>query len=174
MVSIYDPVCCFINNGVSFWIFTSHHRVAQGHPRTITAEGKVIKSCVHKPQPLERKPWRWSGTDFNLLRLLVCGVRAQCCFTSTETVRTVRDWGAQDGHLDFHTAPELWGLQFNVSLRPQRPRGAQDGHLDFFTQLLSSEAFSSMLVSFQETIRTVSDGEPRTATSTFTDTAPEL
>ena len=28
----------------------------------------------------------------------------KCCFTSTETVRTIRD---QDGHLDFHTAPEL-------------------------------------------------------------------
>ena len=28
-----------------------------------------------------------------------------CCFTSTETVRTIR---AQDGHLHFHTAPELW------------------------------------------------------------------
>ena len=29
-------------------------------------------------------------------------VPIQCCFTSTETVRTVTD-----GHLDFHTAPEL-------------------------------------------------------------------
>ena len=31
----------------------------------------------------------------------------QCCFTSTETVRLIRT-GAQDGHLEFHTAPELW------------------------------------------------------------------
>ena len=43
----------------------------------------------------------------------------QCCFMSTETVRTIRDetvyrnsrdyWGrdAQDDHTDFHTAPEL-------------------------------------------------------------------
>ena len=29
------------------------------------------------------------------------------CFTSTETVRLLGT-GAQDGHLDFHTAPELW------------------------------------------------------------------
>ena len=29
-----------------------------------------------------------------------------CCFTSTETVG-VLGTGAQDGHLDFHTAPEL-------------------------------------------------------------------
>ena len=30
----------------------------------------------------------------------------QYCFTSTETVRHVRT-GPQDGHHDFHTAPEL-------------------------------------------------------------------
>ena len=31
---------------------------------------------------------------------------AECCFTSTETVG-VLGTGAQDVHLDFHTAPEL-------------------------------------------------------------------
>ena len=31
----------------------------------------------------------------------------KCCFTSTETVGLLGT-GAQDGHLDFHTAPELW------------------------------------------------------------------
>ena len=38
-------------------------------------------------------------------------VQIRCCFTSTETERTARDWGGQDVHLDFHTAPELcrWG-----------------------------------------------------------------
>ena len=30
----------------------------------------------------------------------------KCCFTSTETVGLLRT-GAQDVHLDFHTAPEL-------------------------------------------------------------------
>ena len=30
----------------------------------------------------------------------------ECCFTSTETV-VLLETGAQDGHLDFHTAPEL-------------------------------------------------------------------
>ena len=35
-------------------------------------------------------------------------VQVQCCFTSTETIRTIiRDGGTQDGHLNFHTAPEL-------------------------------------------------------------------
>ena len=30
-----------------------------------------------------------------------------CCFTCTETRRLIRDGGVQDGHHDFHTAPEL-------------------------------------------------------------------
>ena len=38
-----------------------------------------------------------------LLRLLVV---VECCFTSTETVGLLGT-GAQDVHLDFHTAPEL-------------------------------------------------------------------
>ena len=46
-----------------------------------------------------------------------------------ETVRTIRDGagrggagrGAQDGHLDFDTTPEL--SNFNVALCPQRPQG---------------------------------------------------
>ena len=39
------------------------------------------------------------GTDCMLLLL-------KCCFTSTETV-SLLGTGAQDGHIDFHTAPEL-------------------------------------------------------------------
>ena len=46
--------------------------------------------------------------------LLLCGLRllrvacwlVECCFTSTETVGLLGT-GAQDGHLDFHTAPGL-------------------------------------------------------------------
>ena len=48
--------------------------------------------------------------------------------------------GAQDGHLDFHTVPELWGTKFDVVLCPQR----------------------------LYCIQTIRDGEPRTATSAFT------
>ena len=33
-------------------------------------------------------------------------VVVECCFMSTETVGLLGT-GAQDGHLDFHTAPEL-------------------------------------------------------------------
>ena len=43
------------------------------------------------------------------------------CFTSTETITEEQGRGAQDGHLDFHTAPELH--VFYVALRPQRPQG---------------------------------------------------
>ena len=38
----------------------------------------------------------------------------KCCFTSTETVGLIGT-GAQDGHLDFHTASELCGVY--VSMR---------------------------------------------------------
>ena len=40
--------------------------------------------------------------------------RVQCCFTSTETVGLLGT-GAQDGHLDFHTAPELSAKESSVS-----------------------------------------------------------
>ena len=39
---------------------------------------------------------------------LVSWMSVECCFTSTETVGLFGT-GAQDGHLDFHTAPEFWG-----------------------------------------------------------------
>ena len=33
--------------------------------------------------------------------------RRQCCFTRKETIRIIQGRGSQDGHLDFHTAPDL-------------------------------------------------------------------
>ena len=38
--------------------------------------------------------------------------QVQCRFTSTVTIRIIRDGGALDVHLDFHTAPELLLLLF--------------------------------------------------------------
>ena len=56
--------------------------------------------------------------------------KAKCCFTSTETVGLLGT-GAQDGHLDFHTAHELcFTSTETVGLLGT---GAQDGHLDFHT-----------------------------------------
>ena len=77
-------------------------------------------------------------------------------------------------HLPLQIAQGLWRtkFQFNVAGRPQRPyrvlgtgSGAQDGHLDFH---YAQELCSSMLFTSTETTRTIKDGEPRTATSTFT------
>ena len=49
----------------------------------------------------------------------------ECCFTSTETVGLLGT-GAQDGHLDFHTAPELWGEE-RKRTRSVRLRGGDEG-----------------------------------------------
>ena len=60
-----------------------------------------------------------------------------CCFTSTETVGLLGT-GAQDGHLDFHTAPELClQLKLLTSCSTSKETvgvlgtGAWDGHPDF-------------------------------------------
>ena len=43
---------------------------------------------------------------FFILSIVRVYTLVECCFTSTETVGLLGT-GAQDGHLDFHTAPEL-------------------------------------------------------------------
>ena len=68
-------------------------------------------------------------------------LRLKCCFTSTETVGLLGT-GDQDGHLDFHTAPELWYLWTGAVVEccftstetvGLLGTGDQDGHLDFHT-----------------------------------------
>ena len=44
---------------------------------------------------------------------LTQGSLIECCFTSTETVGLLGT-GTQDGHLYFHTAPELWHKVFCI------------------------------------------------------------
>ena len=71
----------------------------------------------------------------------------QCCFTSTETVRTAKDMDARDGHL-LSLLSVYSGTKYktvfgwlSVALRAQKPYGlsgtgvqdGQDGHLDFQT-----------------------------------------
>ena len=104
---------------------------------------------------------------------------------------------ARDGHLDFHTAPDLWQALFNVTLRPQRQPGLlatgspgrpprlshsswpltlrpqrQPGLLGPGTATFSHSSCLTGLVqcysTSTETARTTSDGKPGTATSTFT------
>ena len=48
-------------------------------------------------------------------------VSAECCFTSTENIMTIRGQEAQHGHLDLHTTPELCRkFKFGVAFRPHR------------------------------------------------------
>ena len=69
---------------------------------------------------------------------------------------------------------EQWGVQFSVALlhtdrKDFSGRGAQDGHLHFHTVPdLCASSSSSNVVLHPETVGAIRDGEPRTATSTFT------
>ena len=67
-------------------------------------------------------------------------VQVQCCFTSTDTIgpETVRDEEPQDGHLDFHTAPEFCLQCCSLTTRETIRTSTS-------TQLLSS-AFSAALL----------------------------
>ena len=79
-----------------------------------------------------------TSTDFHTtpdFRLLYIIVQVQCCFTSTETIRTIRDG---DRHLDFDTAPEFRLLDIIVQVQccftsTETIKTTRDGHLDFHT-----------------------------------------
>ena len=95
----------------------------------------------------------------------------ECCFTSTKTVGLL-ETGAQDGHLDFHTAPEFClGLQSwllaeccftSTETVGLLVTGAQDGHLDFHTapelcaKLQSSKCFIQIWLWKIQGVRNVS------------------
>ena len=78
----------------------------------------------------------------------------ELCLSSTETIRLIKEWGAQDGHLDFHIqllSSEI--LQFSVALRSKKPSGLfRDGEPRMatltFTQLLGSSVMSVLLYSY--------------------------
>ena len=72
--------------------------------------------------------------------------QVQCCFTSTETVPTIRDGEPRTATSTFTQLltsvvliSVLLHLHRDRTIRTIRDGGAQDGHLDFHTQLLSSE-----------------------------------
>ena len=84
--------------------------------------------------------------------------------------------GGAGGHLDFHTPPEFCpdARLFSVALRPQRPygplgTGKPRTATSTFTQLLSSVSLDCVQVqccfTSTVTVRTIRDGEPRTATA---------
>ena len=76
----------------------------------------------------QQKPQGLLGTATSTFTQLL-NSDVQCCLTSTETTRLIRD-----GHLDFHTA-----LMFSVALRQQKSQGLLGTAASTFTQLLSSE-----------------------------------
>ena len=79
-----------------------------------------------------------------LLLLLLLLLLLKCCFTSTETVGLLGT-GAQDDHLDFHTAPELWAVRIETELilYPRRMR------LMFMCVLRRCVAFTVLIISTQ-------------------------
>ena len=64
-------------------------------------------SSTTPTQKLENKSSIWTSPFAdNAVVIVFLQLLLKCCFTSTETVGLLGT-GAQDGHLDFHTAPEL-------------------------------------------------------------------
>ena len=109
-------------------------------------------------------------------RVAAASSSVQCCFTSTETVRTIT---IEDGEPRTATSIFTQLLISNIeqvqcsftstetirSIRDGEPRTATS----IFTQLLNSDT-EQVQCSFTstETIRSIRDEEPRTAASTFT------
>ena len=70
--------------------------------------------CAEVSVMVNNKWWWWSWASCHRMSVDLLGTNCdQCrsivqyCFTSTETIRLVR-MDSPDGHLDSHTAPELW------------------------------------------------------------------
>ena len=102
----------------------------------------------------------------------------QCCFRSTQTVRTTRDGETQDVHLDFHSAPQLWqwvACSFSVALGPLRPYGllgTQDVRLDFHIAPEICHWYLLLVLMFlyvhTDPYGLLGTGKPKTSASIFT------
>ena len=72
---------------------------------TITADDACsVCECSHRFQDAS-----WFYKQFIIIIIIIIGIYSRwlkCCFTSTETIGLL-GMGAQDIHLNFHTAPEL-------------------------------------------------------------------
>ena len=120
-------------------------KVTRQCPQTTTFEEKGEPKRIRTEVPLltSLTPYRKARpAQKNIIML------PKCCFTPTETVGLLGT-EAQDVHLDFHAAPELWKIyggdvelhvlgcrltyirekltnaeaRFSVALRPQKPQG---------------------------------------------------
>ena len=102
-----------------------------GEPRTSTSTFTQLLSSVVSVFSVALRPQRSYGLlgaqdvhlDFHTAPEL-CRVCVQCCFTSTETVGTIRDvQDAQDVHLLFHTDPDLCCFVFKDRRRKRDRKG---------------------------------------------------
>ena len=88
--------------------------------------GRDIVSMCYGWLPLELLPQTCSASFQDVFSMprayfvvspwAVRSLKLKCCFTSTETVGLLGT-GAQDVHLDLHTAPELWVRSLLVNAR---------------------------------------------------------
>ena len=69
---------------------------------TLIAELRTLSVCVGGQHALGQSQQGLKRLSERQSRMLLL----KCCFTSTETIGLLGT-GSQDGHLDFHTAPEL-------------------------------------------------------------------
>ena len=80
----------------------SHFYGREDESGALTAELSLLHLVIMKLIRVSRSE--------GIVGLFLCTlVLLKCCFTSTETVGLIGT-GAQDVHLDFHTAPELCAL----------------------------------------------------------------
>ena len=107
--------------------------IRDGEPRTATSTftqllcSEILQFSValrpQRPQGLlgTGSPGRPSRLSHKVPELW--NTTVQCCFTSTETVRTVRDREPRTATWTFTQLQCSEILQFTVALRPQRPQG---------------------------------------------------
>ena len=138
------------SNGHRVWIH-EHVILTQGHVDVVTCPTtSQVCRCICWPDPVAaivgrgslpqlfwgwtwclRSPQlstcKWKNTKLGPVWLLIsCSV--QCCFMSTETIRTTRDREPRKAISTFTqllSSDELWAckFRFNVALHPQRPWG---------------------------------------------------
>ena len=122
-----------LNKPQACWWAMTIHCILISALNTFLFKPTSLKTTRHTANRGGTRPDRTGSDRTAAQRLLASWV----CFTSTETVGLLGT-GAQEGHLDFHTAPELWGAAVNcdwqaIELAPatgywHTPRGTGGWH----------------------------------------------
>ena len=114
--------------------------------------------------------------DIQSTQSLRCGLlpNIQCCFTSTETVRTIRDGEPRTSASTFTQLLSFGLLCASVLIYVCQRTSGPPAHSLSCGLLAKSIMLLYCFTSTVTVFRTIRDGEPRTATSTFIHAAPEL